>query len=297
MHHASPSHHSASPIDVKFWVRLDDSAKDSAALTLLWNTTDPLPKFSRSSSLASADSTSSAPAVGVYSASRRRSHPSPSGSRINVTSRVRSEGLNKDAAALRVEMQQNASDPQKLLRVSSLASTNSEYSAVTTLSFQARRRVPRVLAPRPPSTTSGSRFYAAVIRSAVKKVDQARQVDQAQRHKKGKFRLGREEKLERLVDNLTPSYEMLIIVVLALFYFGLLVACVVFAFSLVNDKSQSDWVSTLRTFSLLNTNFAGIQVQETLEIYGADMIKKFGCIAVLFFWLGCYISFKRHSAS
>ena len=225
------SHHSASLEDATSrFTALDGSNKHTPApLTLRRNTTDPLPKLLRSSSLASIDSKLSA-AASVYPTAPRSYH---SASIRDIKSRVRSERLDTDAAALRT-LQRSISDPLRL-SLRSVASADSKSSNLTDLSV--RRKVPRALKPpgihSQANTNSGSRFYAAVIRSAVKKVDQTRQVDQARPRKEHKYQL---DLHQVLADRQPPSRDMVIVVVLALFPIVLLVACLVVAFSLVHDE-------------------------------------------------------------
>jgi len=146
-------------------------------------------------------------------------------------------------------------------------------------------------------TTSGARFYASVIKSAMEKVDNVR------RHKKledvavnlkppirKRERKKAEPKFPKFsalasafrqpegTDQQPQLYETHIIVGLALFPIGVLVACLQIATPMYRDENYCDLdIMPMITASLSIFDFS----PNLSEIRGADILKNFGWIAAL----------------
>jgi len=141
-------------------------------------------------------------------------------------------------------------------------------------------------------TTSGSKFYASVIKSAVEKVQNERRQKKSEdavfhelsrkERKKASERRKQDQFPSRTISNFEqsepPPYEMHIIVALALFPIALLIACLLIANSMCRDEYNCD----LHTTPMIITSTCGFSSELFEFTEEADIIKNFGWIAV---WL------------
>jgi len=167
----------------------------------------------------------------------------------------------------------------------SLAGVSSESSrdARSSKSCTVNRRTQNILNT---PTTSGSKFYASIIKSAVEKVQNERRlknredvfVNELLRKERKKADKSPSRTISNFEQPEPPTHELRIIVGLALFPIALLIVCLLISTSMCRDEYDCD----LHTTPMITASTFGFSLERLEMTEGADIIRNFGWIAA---WL------------